>query len=417
MNKHKKFISMWCLAIAVIWFWGGETAAQEPRLVVWSHWGEDAVKVKVMSQIAESFQQEYGVAVEIVWMPKPELLEKLPFALDTAEPDITYIDSGFTHPRIARSLLDLSDLHVTGQREPTWALGSVGDGSNNFLPIEGIAHGIYYHKPLFGRAGIALPRNRPPTFPEFLEIVRALRATGITPIGEGSSDRTGKIGMPIINTIFRVAGPEKTQQLLAGEINFSDPDVIRALELWKQVVDVPGYDPQKALQLTLLDGIYEVVDGNAALSFCGTYFYGKYGATERDQGQIGVLDWFTVENGKGNAYYEMFWGAGYGINRHSQHLDEARKFLEYLLRPAAGSLWMKYVQSPYPVMPDEMLPDSLYSILMSQRTGQQPVTEAFTYTPFPTKAATQMWEDAVRKFIVGDHSVELFIERMNSRLR
>ena len=417
MNKYKILVSMWLLAIATLWTWGFDAAAQENRLVIWSHWAESPGKVKMMTLAAEGFQQEYGVAVEIVWMPKPELLEKLPFALDTAEPDITYIDGGFSHPRIVRSLLELSDLQFSGQREPSWTLGSVGAGRNNFLPIEGIAHGIYYHKKLFEQAGVALPQGRPLTFPEFLEIVRTLRVAGITPIGEGSADRTGKIGIPIINTIFRVAGPEKMQQLITGEINFSDPDVARALELWKQVVDLPGYDHQKALQLTLLGGIYEVVDGKAAMNFCGTYFYDKYGETEHDRGQIGVLDWFTVENGKGNGYYEMLWGAGYGINRNSQRLEHARKFLEYLMRPAAGSLWMKYVQSPYPVMPGEFQPDSLYKELMNQRKGQQPTLEAFTYTTFTSKAAMQMWEDVVRKFIVGDHSVELLIDRMNSRLR
>jgi ABC-type glycerol-3-phosphate transport system substrate-binding protein len=244
-----------------------------------------------------------------------------------------------------------------------------------------------------------------------------LRAAGITPIGEGSSDRTFKIGIPIINSIFRFAGPEKTLQLLRGEITFTDPDVVQALTFWKQVVDVPGYDRQKALDLTLLDGIFEVTDGNAAIGFCGTYFYGKYGTTARDQGQIGILDWFTVEQGKGNTFYEISWAAGYGINQNSQQLEAAKHFLEYLMSPAAGSLWIKYVQSPYPVMPEEILPDSLYGMLATQRTGQQPAPESFTYAPWPSEAAQQMWEDVVRRFITGEHTVDLLIDRMNSRLQ
>lgn len=414
MNKDRLLISICWL---IILFGCIEATAQEKKLVIWSHWGQEPVKVKFMQAIAEGFQQDYGIPVEIVWMSKPELMEKLPFALDTPEPDITYIDHGFTHPRIWRSLLDLSDLQFTGQREPTWALASVGDASNNFLPIEGLSNAIYYNTQLFERAGIILPQDRAVTHGEFLDIVRKLREAGITPIGEGSSDRSGKIGIPIINSIFRFAGPEKTIQLLKGDINFSDPDVVQALTFWKQVVDVPGYDRQKALELTLLDGIFEVTDGNAAISFCGTYLYGKYGTTARDQGQIGVLDWFTVEHGKGNTFYEIFWAAGYGINHNSHQLEDAKKFLEYLMRPAAGSLWVKYVQSPYPVMPEEILPDSLYGQLMLQRKGQKPAPQPFTYTPLPSQAAQQMWEDAVRRFITGEHTVELFVERMNSRLQ
>ncbi len=414
-------MKMKSLIISVCWlvilFLSIETPAQEKKLVIWSHWRQEPVKVKFMNGIAESFQQDYDIPVEIVWMPKPELLEKLPFALDTSEPDITYIDGGFLHPRIWRSLLDLSDLQFTGQREPTWTLGSVGDARNNFLPIEGLSNAMFYNKKLFEQAGITLPEDRTLTSTEFLEIIRRLRTAGITPIGEGSSDRITKIGIPIINTIFRFAGPEKTLKLITGAINFSDPDVVRALEFWQQVVDVPGYDRQKALQRTLLEGIFDVVDGKAAISFCGTFFYGKYGATARDHGQIGVLDWFTVENGNGNGYYEISWVAGYGINRNSAHLEEAKKFLEYLMRPTAGSLWVKHVQSPYPVMPEVILPDSLHGLLMLQREGQQPAPQAFTYIPLPSKAAQQMWEDVTRKFITGEHTIELFIERMNSRLQ
>ena len=70
-------------------------------------------------------------------MEKNDLLEKLPFALEEAEPDVMYIDSGFTHPRISRALADLSDLRIAAQTDPSWSFGSVGNGKNNFLPIEG----------------------------------------------------------------------------------------------------------------------------------------------------------------------------------------------------------------------------------------------------------------------------------------
>jgi ABC-type glycerol-3-phosphate transport system substrate-binding protein len=328
-------IALSVLAVIVSW----ENAfAQEKKLVIWSHWGDDPVKVTFMNAVAAEFQKETGISVDIVWLPKIELMEKLVFALDTSEPDIAYIDTGFTHPRIWRSLADLSDLRFTGQLDSSWRLGSVGgERVNNYLPIEGVSHGIYYNTHLFEKAGIVLPQDRPITDKEFLDIIRKLRAAGITPIGEGTADRTVKVGIPIINTIFRYVGPEKIIRLYKGEVNFSDLDVLAALQYWKQVVDAQGYDASKVLQLTLNEGIFEVTDGNAAMSFCGSWIYGKYGKTEHDQGQIGVLDWFTVENGNGNGYYEIFWPAGFGINQNSAHLDAARRFLEYLMTPSAAA--------------------------------------------------------------------------------
>ncbi len=409
----KIMLSSGCLVMVLA---GIIASAHPPKLVIWSHWGEQPVNVNFMNAAAERFQQQYGITAEIVWLPKPELMEKLVFALDTPEPDISYIDHGFTHPRIWNSLADLHDLTLPDQRESSWELVSLGGKKKNFLPIEGLSNAIYYNKDLFKQANIVLPQDRTITTEEFLHIIRSLKAAGITPIGEGTADRTIKVGIPLINTIFRYAGPEKVAQLYQGEINFSDPDVVEALKYWKQVVDAGGYDASKVLQLTLAEGIFEVTDGRAAISFCGTYFYSKYGSTERDKGQIGVLDWFPVEHGKGNAYYEILWAAGFGVNRHSEHLKEAKQFLAYLLTPKAAALWTQHLQSPYPVTPETRSPHSLYDDLMTQRIGQSPAPEPFTYNAFASTAAQQMWEDCTRRFIMGELTVEQFIERMNSRL-
>jgi ABC-type glycerol-3-phosphate transport system substrate-binding protein len=138
---------------------------------------------------------------------------------------------------------------------------------------------------------------------------------------------------------------------------------VKALTFWKQVVDAQGYDSEKALALTLSEGIFEITDGNAAISFCGTFIYSKYGTTERDRGQIGVMDWFSAEHGRGSNYYEISWAAGFGANKNSQYLSEAKQFLEYLMSSEAASLWAQHVRSPYPVIVEEVSEDSLYGML------------------------------------------------------
>ena len=410
----KQVMMVWCVLVILACV-NGE--AQEQKLVIWSHWGQEAVKVNFMNAIVEAFQKASGIKVDIVWVNKIELMEKLVFALGTSEPDIAYIDTGFFNPRIGRSLVDLSDLAFTGQIDPSWSPGNIGANNNIFLPIEGISDAIYYHKPLFEQAKISLPQDRALTSQEFLNIIRKLRAANITPVGEGTADRTGKVGNPILNIIFRYAGPEKVAQLIRGDLNFADPDVVAALKFWKQVIDAQGYDAPKILQLTMEQGIFEMTDGKAAICFGGTWIYGKYAKTARDQGQIGVLDWVMVENGKGNGYYKVLWVAGFGVNHHSAHLAEAKQFLQYLMTPAAASLWLKYVQTPYPVMADEVPSDSLYGMLARQRKGQRPAPQSLTYHVFQSKVTQQMWEDETRRFVMGEHTVEQFIERMNSRLK
>ncbi len=400
----------------VLVFLASTSMARENKLIIWSHWVQEPVKINFMNAVAKEFEKEDGTPVEIVWMEKTELTEKLKVAFNTPEPDLSYLDVGLGHPRIVRSLLDLSELKFSGQTYSDWRLGDIGEHKAVFLPIEGVSNAMYYNKDLFAQANIVLPQDRLLSGEEFLEIIRTLRSSGIIPIGEGASDRAFKLGIPFMNVIFRFAGPEKIAQLLRGEINFSDPGIVAALDFWKQVVDARGYDNEKAATLSMLDGIFEVTDGHAAISFCGTWIYSKFGTTERDKGQIGVLDWFTVENGEGNDFYEIVWVAGYGINRNSQHLDTAKKFLEFLMTPTAASLWAKHVQGPYPVITENLPSDTLYGSLAQRRKDQQAFTQLFSYPYFGSKAANNMWNAETRKFILGERTVEEFVRNMNSRL-
>jgi len=399
--------------------WSFQAAAQEKTLTMWSHWGNEPAKVNFMNAAVKAFQAETGIAINIVWIPKNELLEKLTFALDKGELDITYLDHGFTHPRIVRALADLSDLRLEGNLDASWSLLKLPlDGAApNFLPIEGLSNAIYYNKDLFQQAGVSLPQGRALTSDEFLEIVKKLRAAGITPIGEGVGDRAFKAGLPIINTSFRLAGPEKIQQLKEGKINFSDPDIAAGITFWKQIVDAQGYDKEKALSLGLEGGIFEVTDGRAAMSFCGTFFYSKYAGTEHDRGNISALDWFSVPNGKGNNFYEISWAAGFGVNKNSTFAAEGKQFLQFLLSPKAGELWQQYVQAPYPVLTGEQSSQSLYNQLAAQRGGQQQSPVAFTYQLFTETAAQKMWDESSKRLISGELSVEEFTKNMNSRLK
>lgn len=393
-------------------------AAQPTKLTIWSHWASEQIKVNFLNAVSEAFEKETGIQVELVWMEKDQLVDKIVFAFDTPEPDIAYIDLGFSHPRILRSLADLSDLTWNSPTYADWRLGSIGTYQNIFLPIEGVSHAIYYNKELFKQANIALPADRLLTSAEFLDIIRKLREAGITPIAEGAATREDCMwGVALMNTIFRFAGPEKVGQLLNGQLNFSDPDIVAALEFWKQVVDAQGYDQALLLSQTFPEKIFDMTDGRAAINFCGTWIYSKFGATERDRGQVGVLDWFTVEQGKGNNAYEIFWAAGYGINKHSQHLSEAKKFLEFLMTPTVAKFWAQYVQGPYPVIVEDLSPDTLYGALTQNRNNQEAFAQYFSCPFLGSKALSNMWYEETVKFLTGEHSVEEFVKNMNSRIQ
>jgi ABC-type glycerol-3-phosphate transport system substrate-binding protein len=385
------------------------------RLIIWCPWANEPLRNKFLNSAAVQFQRQTGAKLIIVFWNKNDLREKLveKWRNKKTTPDLSYIDPGFKHPQIGNSLLGLNNLNLAPDRDPYWILGDAGGRSKNFLPIEGHETAIFYNKILFFKAGIKLPRDRLLKADEFLAIVKTLKANGITPIAEGSADRDRKAAIPIFNTMIRFAGYEKIRKLQQKQINFSEPEILQALNYWKSIVDAGGYDCEKSQVLNHSDSIFEMLEERAAISFSDTLSYSKFSSTKRIKGVVGVMDWFNVPQGKGNNTFGYTYGGGYGINRHSSRVELAKKFLQFLITPPAAELWTKHVQSPYPISLQKWPANSIYGELAAQRRHQKQ-TQAVEQLYFQDPALSKIWSDLTKKFICGDVSVEEFVQRMNS---
>ena len=385
------------------------------QLIIWCPWANEPIRNKFLNGVAAKFQKHTGAKLIIYFLNKNDLREKLveKWGNKKATPDLSYIDQGFKHPKIGNSLLDLDNLNLAPGRDPYWILGDAGGGSKNYLPIEGHETAIFYNKIVFFKAGIKLPKDRLLNADEFLGIVNTLKAKGITPIAEGSVDRDRKAAIPIFNTMIRFASYEKIRKLQKKQINFSDPDILQALNYWKAIVDAGGYDCEKSQALNLSDSIFEMMEERAAISFSDTLSYSKFSSTKRIKGVVGVMDWFNVPQGKGNNTFGYTYGGGYGINRHSPRVELAKQFLQFLITPPAVELWTKHVQSPYPISLQKWPANSIYGELVAQRRHQTQ-TRAVEQLFFQNPSLNKMWSDLTKKFICGGVSVEEFVQRMNN---
>jgi ABC-type glycerol-3-phosphate transport system substrate-binding protein len=386
------------------------------RLMIWCPWADDPIRKKFLHVAAITFQKRTGARLEFFMRNKNELQKKLAlnWGRQKSSPDISYIEPGFKQRPIGAALLELNNLSLSPGRDPFWKLGDAGGGSNNYLPIEGHTTAIFYNKILFFKAGIKLPNDRLLNADEFLEIVRTLRSKGITPIAEGAADQERKAAVPIFNAMIRFAGYEKIRKLMRQEINFSDPDIIRSLTYWKKIVDAGGYECPKSVQQNLSEAIFEIVENRAAIFFCDTLSYAKISAVKRIRGNVGVLDWFNVPQGKGNNIFGHTFKAGYGVNRHSPNVGLAKQFLQFLITPQVAQLWTRYVQSPYPIPLHIWPSDSIYDELAVQRTNQTQ-TAGVDHLIFQKAALNKLWSEMTRGFICGRISVDDFVHRMNSK--
>ena len=386
------------------------------RLMIWCPWADKPTRKKFLTVAAVKFQKRTGHKIEIFWKNRNQLEKQLERYLERKKtsPDISYVDPGFKQGSIGGALLKLNDLSLSSERDPFWKLGDAAGGSKNYLPIEGRTTAIFYNKILFYKAGIKLPKGRLLNADEFLEIVRTLINAGITPIAWGAAKQDQNAAVPIFNTMIRFAGYDKIRKLMRQEINFSDPDIIRSLNFWKQIVDAGGYGCRESRQMNLSDAILEIMENRAAIGFFDIMSYANISAKQRIKGRAGVLDWFNVPDGKGNNTFGQTYGAGFGVNRYGRRVAVAKKFLQFLITPPAARLWTKYVQSPYPIPLQVWPSSSIYDELAVQRTNQTQ-SEGIDHLNFSKPSLNHLWSEVTRAFICGRIGVDDLVQQMNSK--
>ncbi len=75
--------------------------------------------------------------------------------------------------------------------------------------------------------------------------------------------------------LLRTAGAEYRAALMAGEASYTDPEVIRAMELWKELFDAGCFaDGATVNSLSMTDAADLLVDGEAAMNLMGTWIMG-----------------------------------------------------------------------------------------------------------------------------------------------
>jgi ABC-type glycerol-3-phosphate transport system substrate-binding protein len=187
------------------------------------------------------------------------------------------------------------------------------NGKRYLVPIGYHYVGMFYNPEVMAKAGVTAP---PKTWDELLAAADKLKAAGVTPFALGSKNRwPAQFWFDYL--LLRTAGPDYRAQLMAGKAKYTDPQVAKAFELWKQLFDKKyfnddpnGYDWTDAGDM--------VSSGKAAMTLMGTWISGYWDgngvkAGERydffpfpevapgvPQAALGPVDGFAVAAGAGN---------------------------------------------------------------------------------------------------------------------
>ena len=151
---------------------------------------------------------------------------------------------------------------------PAVQQGCTYSGKKYFMPLTQHFVPFFYNKDVFADVGVTPPN----TWDEFLEVCEKIKKAGVTPIALGSRERWPAqfwLDYPLLRT----AGPEYRAKLMAGEASYTDPEVVKAWELWKTCVD-RGFFNENPNAYDWAEASAMVGNGEAAMTLMGTWFMG-----------------------------------------------------------------------------------------------------------------------------------------------
>ncbi|WFE32750.1 extracellular solute-binding protein [Micromonospora sp. WMMD975] len=247
----------------------------------------------------------------------------------------------WSRARILADLTPYSEKFGWESKLAKWALQAfTNDGKLYALPMRVDTMLLYYNKSLFAQHGWQTPTTRA----ELEAIAADAHGRGIVPFGSSNVD--WKAAGEWLMTVFwnHYSGPEALHQALSGQISFSDPVFVEAVELVKSYFDkgwiAGGADKYFSVPSTEIGAnfgkgsVAMVPQGNWFMSQVGQYF----GAKAKNDNE---WDWMPMPALRQEVKYPLFEigiGGSLAINAASKNKDAAAEYLNWYYGDKAAAL-------------------------------------------------------------------------------
>ena len=155
--------------------------------------------------------------------------------------------------------------------KPIAAAATMYDGKRYLVPIGYHYAGIFYNPKVMNKAGVSA---MPTTWDELVSVCKTLKSKGIDPIAIGSKNRwPAQFWFDYI--LLGTAGPKYRADLMSGKASYADPQVKRAMTLWKSLADAGCLAPNSNAN-DWTDAADQVSRGDAAMTLMGTWITGYW---------------------------------------------------------------------------------------------------------------------------------------------
>ena len=323
--------------------------------------------VEQMNNLLALYKEQTGV--EIIFQPTiaNEYNATLRLQLDNGTgPDLMYARSYATGVELfeAGYFADVTD--IPGLQE-NFAASSLApwqteDGKMFAVPFAAVSHAVYYNKDIFAANELQIPG----TFEEFLAVLDALKATGITPLGNGVADEWDILECLFLGMLPNyVGGADERVKYESGEKKLNDEAFVAA---FTDLAKLAPYLPDGFSAVTYNDSANIFAIEQAAMYVDGSWSAGTFDDVGFNWGVFAI----PAPEGK-QTRITFHPDMAITMNAATKYPEECRAFLAWLASPEGAALASEQLPNGfYPMINAPItLSDEHANEFLSLNTGKE----------------------------------------------
>ena len=389
--------------------------------------GQDYFKQNIENPFEKSNQ---GAELKVTFQPPEEMDRIVRTALQGGEgPDIVmtpgpayaneYIDAN-----LFAELDEYSEQYKWDDKLLSWALelGRYED-SLYAIPYQLQTMLLYYNATLFEEKGMEPPTGRD----ELESMAEELMGQGIVPFAAGIGEDPAAIEW--FPTVFwnHYSGPDALYQALTGEIPFSDPVFVEAIDLFNTYVQNGWFGGSR--QRFFSNGFdafhIDLGDGKAAMNLEGSWFLSEidnyFGQAAGNDNDWEWAPFPPLRDGIAPELYELGLGSTLSLNSRAQNAEGAAAFVDYLVAdkkraaewmaavPGAFNAPLPFEEGAFPKSMDDRVERHLVRLSQATDKGNFGYT---AWTFWPPKSDVYIQEDS-QKVLTEDITAAEFCEGLD----
>jgi len=255
-------------------------------LKLWHYEGADSAMGKAWAEAIKVFEEETGATVEFEEKSFEQIQKTASQVLDTdAAPDLMEFNKGNATAGFLAStglITDISDavdeygwadkLAPSLQTTAKYSEDGVMGGDTWYgVPNYGEFVGVYYNLDAFEAAGLEVPT----TYDEFVAVLDAFVAKGITPLAEAAAE------YPLGQLWYQLALSQADRQfvddyqLYENPVDWQGDEITYATETLQEYVD-KGYIASDVSSIKADDAGVAFINGTAPIFVSGSWWFGRF---------------------------------------------------------------------------------------------------------------------------------------------